>query len=184
MKPAYGDSGVGSSAKYKASTSGYNNHSGSGRYSSPGRKRTGGGTGSGGGKHFKKKHFKKNKNKTKDDKPQGDKKDDKGETKPISFATAFAQGVFSFLALSMIAKSGLFVTHAVAVAASPIAGRISRCYSAWCKITRDNWVLRVVREGYRLQYKAGPPPTPHRVANLPTDKEGAAILDIEVSQIC
>ena len=120
MKPAYGDSGVGSSAKYKASTSGYNNHSGSGRYSSPGRKRTGGGTGSGGGKHFKKKHFKKNKNKTKDDKPQGDKKDDKGETKPISFATAFAQGVFSFLALAMIAKSGLFVAHAVSVAAYPL----------------------------------------------------------------
>ena len=74
VKPAYGDSGVGSSAKYKASTSGYNNHSGSGRYSSPGRKRTGGGTGSGGGKHFKKKHFKKNKNKNKDDKPQGTRK--------------------------------------------------------------------------------------------------------------
>ena len=186
VKPAYGNSGPGSgsSFKYKASTTGYNNHLGSSQYSSPGRKRTGGGTGSGGGKNHakKKKHFR-SKNKNKDDKPQGDKKDDKGETKPISFATAFAQGVFSFLALSMIAKSGLFVTHAVAVAASPIAGRISRCYSAWCKITRDNWVLRVVREGYRLQYKAGLPPTPHRVANLPTDKEGAAILDIEVSQM-
>lgn len=156
-----------------------------GRHSSPSRRSTkrGGGGGSGGGFGKKKKKFQKRDNVKKDDRRDTVKKDDKGEDKPLSFLAAFAQGVFSFLSLSMLARAGLVVTNAVAVAASPIAGRIARCLSAWQVITQDKWVLRVVREGYRLQFKSQLPPTPHRVANLPTDAAGAAILDCEVQQM-
>ena len=87
------------------------------------------------------------------------------------------------LAISMIANAGLIVSKAVAVAASPIVGPIARCLSAWQAITKDKWVLRVVRDGYRLQFKSRLPPTPHRVANLPTDAAGAAVLDFEVDQM-
>ena len=157
------------------------------RHSSPSQrtgKRGGGGSGSGSSKKKRKFQGKSNNNSgRKDDRKDSGKKDDKGEAKPLSFAAAFAQGVFSLLALSMIAKAGLSVSNAVAVAASPIAGRITRCLSAWQTITRDNWVLRVVRERYRLQFKCKLPPTPHRVANLPTDAAGSAILDFEVEQM-
>ena len=90
---------------------------------------------------------------------------------------------FSLMALSMLANAGLSVAKAVSVAAFPIAGRITRCLSAWQTITRDKWVLNVVRYGYKLQFKSRLPPTPHRVANLPTDAAGSAILDFEVEQM-
>ena len=124
----------------------------SGRYSSPSRKagkRGGvGGGGGGSGKFHKKKKFnRKDQHSKKEEKKDPGKKDDKGRDKPLSFASAFAQGVFSMLALSMIANAGLIVSKAVAVAATPIAGRIARCLSAWQAITKDKWVLRVVRDG-------------------------------------
>ena len=108
----------------------------SGRYSSPSRKagkRGGGGGGGGGGSgkfHKKKKFHRKDQHGKKEEKKDPGKKDDKGKDKPLSFASAFAQGVFSMLALSMIANAGLIASKAVAVAASPIAGRITRCLSA------------------------------------------------------
>ena len=160
----------------------------SGRNSSPSRKtgKRGGGGGGGGGSgkfHKKKKFNRKDQHSKKEEKKDPGKKDDKGRDKPLSFASAFAQGVFSMLALSMIANAGLIVSKAVAVAATPIAGRIARCLSAWQAITKDKWVLRVVRDGYRLQFKSQLPPTPHRVANLPVDAAGAAVLDYEVDQM-
>ena len=152
--------------------------------SSPTRKsgKRGGGSFGGGSAKKKKFHNRKDHGK-KEDRKDSAKKDDKGEDKPLSFVSAFAQGVFSWLALSMIANAGLSVAKAVSVAASPIAGRIARCLSAWQTITKDRWVLNVVRDGYKLQFKSRLPPTPHRVANLPTDTAGAAILDFEVKQM-
>ena len=66
---------------------------------------------------------------------------------------------FSLMALSMLANAGLSVAKAVSVAAVPIAGRITRCLSAWQTITRDKWVLNMVRYGYKLQFKSRLPPT-------------------------
>ena len=140
-----------------------------GRRNSPSRRTStrggGGGSGSAGGSGKRKRKYQgKSHSGKKDDKKDSAKKDDTGEAKPLSFAAAFAQGVFSWLALSMVARAGLVVTNALSVAASPIAGRIARCLSAWQVITKDKWVLKVVREGYRLQFKSRLPPTPHRVA--------------------
>ena len=83
----------------------------------------------------------------------------------------------------MLADAGLSLATAVSAAASPIAGRIARCWSAWKTITKDRWVLNIIRDGYKLQFKSQLPPTPHRVANWPTDAAGAAILDFEVKQM-
>jgi hypothetical protein len=179
VKPSAGETSGGSRGK----------PSGSSRYSSPPRtnyRKRGGGSGdvSGKWKKSKKKKFGQQKDGAKkEDRKDSGKKEDKGEDKPLSFVAAFAQGMFSMLALSMIAKAGFFVSKAVDIAIYPIAGRLARCMSAWQIITKDKWVLRVIREGYRLQFNSGLPPTPHRVANLPTDAAGTAILDFEVDQM-
>ena len=143
-----------------------------------------GGSSGGSGKKKKKfQHRKDNASRKEEDKKDSAKSDDKGENKPLSFVSAFAMGVFSLLALSKLASAGMSVANALHVAASPIAGRIARCLPAWQTITRDKWVLKVVRDGYKLQFKSRLPPTPHRVANLPTDAAGSAILDHEVDQM-
>ena len=154
------------------------------RYSSPSRKSGKRSGGTSGGGPVKKKRFHKRKDQDKKEgRKESAKKEDKGESKPLSFISAYARGVFSLLALSMLADAGLSVATAVSVAAFPIAGRIARCWSAWKTITKDRWVLNIIRDGYKLQFKSQLPPTPHRVANLPTDAAGAAILDFEVKQM-
>ena len=121
VKSTPGDSAGSSRTKPSFSTKKYSSSS-TKRYRSPSRKSGKRGGGSSGGGSAKKKKFHSK------DKKDSTKKDDKGEDKPLSFVSAFAQGVFSWLALSMIANAGLSVAKAVSVAASPIAGRIARCW--------------------------------------------------------
>ena len=120
VKSTSGESSGSSRTKPSFSTRKYSSptRSSTKRYSSPSRKSGKRGGGSSGGGSAKKKKFH---NKDKTD-PQ---KDDKGEDKPLTFVSAFAQGVFSWLALSMIANVGLSVAKAVSIAAFPIAGRIA-----------------------------------------------------------
>ena len=107
---------------------------------------------------------------------------DYSEAKP-SFRTAWFQGAFSLLSLSMIQNVGLCAASAIDVAFRPIAGRIKHCLDSWHKITCSNWVLKVVSEGYRLQFSGKRPKLPYRVKNLPTSGEGDTVLDIEVQQM-
>ena len=86
-----------------------------------------GGGNYGGGSIRKKKRSSRKDLSKKEDRKDSAKKDDKGEDKPSSFASAFAQGIFSFMALSMLANAGLSVAKAITVAALPIAGRITQC---------------------------------------------------------
>ena len=83
----------------------------------------------------------------------------------------------------MINSVGLSVTSAITASCKPIAGRIKSCLDSWHKITCSSWVLQVVREGYRLQFKCRRPELPFRVKNLPTTNEGASVLDFEVQQM-
>ena len=127
VKPSAGETSGGSRGK----------PSGSSRYSSPPRtnyRKRGGGSGDGSGKwkKSKKKKFGQQKDGAKkEDRKDFGKKEDKGEDKPLSFVAAFAQGMFSLLALSMIAKAGFIVSKAVDIAVYPIAGRLARGMSAW-----------------------------------------------------
>ena len=107
---------------------------------------------------------------------------DDTDIKP-NFQIAWLQGAFSLLALSMIRNVGLCAASAIDIACKPIAGRIKYCLDSWHKITCSNWVLKVVREGYRLQFSGKRPKLPHRIKNLPTSVEGDTVLDIEVQQM-
>ena len=40
-----------------------------------------------------------------------------------------------------------------------VGGRISKCYENWCLITDSNWVLDVVKHGYKLEFAEQPPLT-------------------------
>ena len=65
----------------------------------------------------------------------------------------------------------------------PTPGRISHCLPAWEIISTDEWVLRVVRHGYKLQFKHGPPSTPYHGRNPPATPEAKDILDDEAAAV-
>ena len=154
----------------------------------------------GGGKgHIPKKKFKRGQNFNKSDRrpdKQGRKDDkssaEKGEKSSHniaappaqpSFMYAWLSGLFSVLSISMISKAGLSLNAAVQSTSRPIGGRIASCYDNWRRITNNNWILDILRHGYKLQFSGPLPPTPHRVPNLPTNADGTAILDYEVEQM-
>lgn len=41
----------------------------------------------------------------------------------------------------------------------PVGGRLSLFYKEWKKLTDDNWVLSIIKEGYKLEFQAKPPKT-------------------------
>ena len=89
-------------------------------------------------------------------------KDDKAKPKvePTTFSQMWQRNEFLPEALSEVAKSGLNVDTAIHAAEFKTPNRITRCLPEWEKITQDQWVLRVVRQGYKLQVTEGPPPSP------------------------
>ena len=66
----------------------------------------------------------------------------------------------------------------------PVGGRLSKFYDAWSSITRDGWVLQIIRDGYKLEFSEPPPakgsrrPTP-----LPADPTQAALLRKELQSL-
>ena len=105
------------------------------------------------------------------------------ENSPPCFKRSWVLGLFSLLSISMISKAGLSLSDAYTATFAPIAGRISKCISNWKIVSTGQWILNVVKHGYKLQFSGALPPTPHRVSNLPTDGPAAAILDFEVEQM-
>lgn len=45
---------------------------------------------------------------------------------------------------------------------TPVGGSISLHLEEWKRITKDNWVINIVENGYLLKFKSPPPPTPPR----------------------
>ena len=64
------------------------------------------------------------------------------------FKSAWIQGAFSLLSLSMIQSVRLTARSALDMIDRPIAGRVSYCLDSWHKITCSKWVLRIVKDGY------------------------------------
>ena len=112
-------------------------------------------------------------------------KDDKAKPKgePTSFSQMWQRNEFLPEALSEVVKSGLSVDTAINAAEFKTPGRVTRCLSEWEKISQDQWVLRVVRQGYKLQFTDGPPPTPFNGRNPPASDEAKNILDIEAAAV-
>ena len=49
----------------------------------------------------------------------------------------------------------------------PLAARLPFFIHQWRKVTNNNWILRVVEEGYKLQFNPDPPhPRPYALLNL------------------
>ena len=115
----------------------------------------------------------------------GDRKDDKAKPKgePSSFLQMWEQNDFLAEAVSAVTNSGLNVATAVHAAEFKTPGRISHCLPEWEKISNDQWVLRVARQGYKLQFSEGPPPTPFNGRNPPASNEAKNILDIEAAAV-
>ena len=65
---------------------------------------------------------------------------------------AWVSTAFSLLALSMISNVGLNIGFAIYTASLPIAGRIKYCLDSWKNVTSSQWVLSVVKRGYKLQF--------------------------------
>ena len=94
----------------------------------------------------------------------------------LSLATG---GYFVPEALAIVRSVGLDIESAKRIALLPIGGRISKCPETWHNITRDNWVLEIISQGYKVQFLSIPY-TPMRAPNPPTDADGKAVLDAEV----
>ena len=98
----------------------------------------------------------------------------KGESP--SFLSMWHSGLFNEEAIRLVHASGLDTGMAVAVAGLKQPNRLSECFSAWTVVTKDKKVLSIVSDGYRLQFKSGPPITPYHGVNPPsTDKEKAVL---------
>ena len=99
----------------------------------------------------------------------------------LNFLHCWASGLFSALAIASVSAANICLQTAVKVAKLPIAGRASLCLANWNVVSGSGWIRNVVRDGYKLLYTTGPPPTPHTVANLPTDEAAGLVLDNEVA---
>ena len=84
------------------------------------------------------------------------------ENSPPCFKRSWVLGLFSLLSISMISKAGLSLSDAYTATFAPIAGRISKCISNWKIVSTGQWILNVVKHGYKLQFSGALPPTPHR----------------------
>ena len=56
----------------------------------------------------------------------------------------------------LVSDSGLDITQILSLDALPLGGRISKCYDNWQRIVSNDWVLSVVREGYKIPLKCKP----------------------------
>ena len=63
----------------------------------------------------------------------------------------------------------------------PVGGRLGHLWQNWKKITNDNWVLQIVKEGYKLEFIEKIPHTGIRKTNV-SEKELTTLL-IEVDQL-
>jgi hypothetical protein len=98
---------------------------------------------------------------------------------PASFGDMLTRGLLEPEAVRLTEQAGLTLPMALSLSVFPAGGRIRRCPAAWGLVTKDHWVLGVVRGGFKIPFLSLPP-TPMNSRNPPTDPEGMAVLDTEV----
>ena len=64
--------------------------------------------------------------------------------------------------------------------ANSSSGRLARYVSAWRQITQNNFILRIVREGYKFQF-ASPPPA-YKIVSNPSSEVKVEALSSEISR--
>ena len=80
---------------------------------------------------------------------------DKSGNIPTCFSTAW-NSYISPTVLLILTSIGLVVDNIPKLDAMPLGGRIQHCYENWAKICDNNWVLSVVRNGYKIPLKQFP----------------------------
>ena len=65
-------------------------------------------------------------------------------------------GFFAKSTELLVSDSGLDISKILPLDAMPLGGRISKCVENWEKIVDNEWVLSVVREGYKIPLKSKP----------------------------
>ena len=78
-----------------------------------------------------------------------------------------------------MSDSGLDISQILLLDALPLGGRISKCSKNWEKIVSNEWVLSVVREGYKIPLKSKP--YQRSVPKNPKPK-GSAAFDVLVKE--
>ena len=80
----------------------------------------------------------------------------KGEfLSPQSFSEAWPS-FFSAVAIMMVTAAGLVVDNIPKLEEIPLGGRLKYCLSNWQHICQNNWVLNVVKWGYKIPIKFKP----------------------------
>ena len=120
-----------------------------------GRNDRSGGSRGGGGQDRKRKSSgeSSSSNSKKKKKPYNDKK---GTFTPASLLDAVENGFFSKSTELLVSDSGLDISRILDLDALPLGGRISKCFENWERIVSNEWVLSVVREGYKIPLKSKP----------------------------
>ena len=78
-----------------------------------------------------------------------------------NFLSALASTLFSDKAVKAKTDSRFDLELAAAMAPLPIGGRVSACADAWRLITKSPWILRIMAEGYKINWECGPASTPY-----------------------
>ncbi|VDI61342.1 Hypothetical predicted protein [Mytilus galloprovincialis] len=63
----------------------------------------------------------------------------------------------------------------------PVGGRLSLFLKEWTKITNDQWVLSIIKEGYKLEFQQFPPKTGVKITSVPA--KDLEILHLEVKEL-
>ena len=71
---------------------------------------------------------------------------------PQSFSEAWPS-FFSTAAILMITTVGLIVDNIPRLENYPLGGRLRSCLSNWQRICQNNWVINVIKSGYKIPMK-------------------------------
>ena len=131
-------------------------------------------------KDYHKKDYHRKSSKKSDSKPSGS-----GESNVSDYATWAAASDIT-RAESLVESVGLDVGVALRNQSLPQPARLAENVLSWRTVTNDTKILKIVKQGYRLQFlRNTPPPTPHRGRNPPCSQKPEAIkvIDKEVEAI-
>ena len=95
---------------------------------------------------------------SKDSQPRA-KKSKPTSPKKKGMSCDISDSFYSFLdseALKMVSDVGLDIDNISNVDSLPLGGRISKFYDNWSKLNCAEWVLSVIKEGYKIPLKSPP----------------------------
>ena len=93
---------------------------------------------------------------------RGENKQKKSEStfsSPSSFEEAWSGNFFTASLLMLITSLGFIVSKIPWLQSLPIGGRLTHCLKPWQRITSNDWVCNIIKEGYKIPFKYFPKQT-------------------------